>query len=135
MEALILKETEDTPKIVLDKQNKQFLIAERSLPENAFVFYKPIYEWLEEYILDPLEETEFHIRLDYFNTASAKQLGKILNLLENIKSSLFVKWHYYSDDHDMLDSGRRYARLTGINFDLVEEIPEDDSEDFKIIYD
>jgi hypothetical protein len=135
MESLILQATEDTPKIVFNKQNNEFLIAERSLPENAYDFYKPIYDWLEQYILDPLDETELHVKLDYFNTASAKQLGKIFNLLENIKSSLFIKWHYFADDHDMLDSGKRYARLTGINFDLVEEIPEDDNEDFKIIYD
>ncbi|PLX20131.1 MAG: nuclear pore complex subunit [Salinivirgaceae bacterium] len=112
MESLILNATEDTPKIVLNKKDKEFLIAERSLPENAFDFYKPVYEWLEKYVLDPLEETEFHVNLDYFNTASAKQLGKIFNLLENIKSSLFVKWHYASDDQDMLESGQRYARLT-----------------------
>lgn len=135
MEAFTLQATDDTPKIVLDKLNKEFIISDRSLPENAFDFYKPVYEWLEKYIIDPLEETEFHVQLDYFNTASAKQLSKIFSLLENIKSSLFVKWHYYTDDQDMLESGQRFARLTGINFDLIEETPEDDSDDFKIIYD
>lgn len=135
MEPLIRKATEDTPEIILDKNNKTFRIADRSLPENAFDFYKPIYEWLENYITDPLESTEFHIHLDYFNTASAKQLGKILNLLETIKYSLKVKWHYYSDDADMLESGKRFARLTGIDFDLVKEEPEEDSDVFKIIYD
>jgi hypothetical protein len=34
----------------------------------------------------------------------------------------------------MLESGKRFARLTGINFELIEEVPEDDSDDFKIIY-
>lgn len=134
MEALQYQSTEDTPLIVLNSENNDFKIAERSLPENAFEFYKPVYEWLEKYVMNPNKYTELHIQLDYFNTASAKQIGKILNLLEQIKSSLIVKWHYYSDDMDMLESGKRYARLTGITFDLIEEELED-SEDFKIIYD
>lgn len=135
MEPLIRKATEDTPEIILDKDKNTFSISERSLPENAFDFYKPVYEWLEQYITQPTEQTELHIKLDYFNTASAKQLGKIFNLLETIKYSLKVIWHYYSDDADMLESGKRFARLTGINFELVEEEPEEDSDDFKIIYD
>lgn len=133
MEALKYNATEDTPKITLDSENGIFKIEERSLPENAFEFYKPIYEWFEKYITKPNTHTELHIKLDYFNTASAKQLSKILTLLEQIRSSLIIKWHYYSDDIDMLDSGRRYARLTGISFDLIEDEIED-NDDFKIIY-
>lgn len=134
MEALNYQPTEDTPQIILDSEKNEFRIAERSLPENAFEFYKPIYEWFERYVMQPNKYTELHIQLDYFNTASAKQISKILNLLEQIKSSLIVKWHYYSDDIDMLESGKRYSRLTGITFDLIEEEPEE-NDDFKIIYD
>jgi len=134
MEALKYNPTEDTPQIILDSERNEFRIAERSLPENAFEFYRPIYAWFENYVMQPNKYTELHIQLDYFNTASAKQISKILSLLEQIKSSLVVKWHYYSDDIDMLESGKRYSRLTGITFDLIEEEPED-NDDFKIIYD
>ena len=134
MESLKYNPTEDTPQIILDSERNEFRIAERSLPENAFEFYRPIYPWFENYVMQPNKYTELHIQLDYFNTASAKQISKILSLLEQIKSSLVVKWHYYSDDIDMLESGKRYSRLTGITFDLIEEEPED-NDDFKIIYD
>jgi hypothetical protein len=126
--------TDDTPEVTLDAENNTFRIAERSLPENAFEFYKPIYEWFEKYVQSPNRYTELHFHLDYFNTASAKQISKLLTLLEQIKSSLIVKWHYYSDDIDMEETGARYARLTGISFALIEEETEDDDE-LKIIYD
>src|SRR6056297_1773913 len=135
MDPIILAPTEDTPEVVLDFGKKTFRIANRSLPENAFDFYKPIYEWLEKEIFNIDYKIEFHFQLDYFNTASAKQIGKIFNLLEQIKSKLLVVWHYYSDDLDMYESGKRFARLTGIAFDFIEEEPpEKDEEEFKIIY-
>ncbi|MFO7863520.1 MAG: DUF1987 domain-containing protein [Salinivirgaceae bacterium] len=134
MEPIKYSATEDTPEVILDAENNTFRIAERSLPENAFEFYKPIYEWFEKYVESPNRHTELHFQLDYFNTATAKQISKLLTLLEQIKSSLIVKWHYFSDDTDMEENGARYARLTGISFDLIEEEAEEDDE-LNIIYD
>ncbi len=135
MEPLLLEPTEDTPEVILDSEKNTYRIANRSLPENAFDFYKPIYEWLEKEVFTVEANIEFHFQLDYFNTASAKQIGKIFNLLEQVKNKLVVVWHYYSDDLDMYESGKRFARLTGIAFDFIEEEPEqDEDDDFKIIY-
>lgn len=135
MELLTRKPTEDTPEVVLDAEEKIFRIAERSLPENAFEFYRPVYEWFENFMGQNPEKFELHIQLDYFNTASAKQLGKIFTLLESLKNIITVKWHYYDDDIDMYESGLRFSRLTDIEFEFIEEEPKDSSdEDFKIIY-
>ena len=76
MEIINLEGTEDTPKIILDKTNKIFEISGRSLPEDSAEFYQPVLEWLAEYAKDPLPETTFDFKLEYFNTASSKFTGE-----------------------------------------------------------
>ncbi len=122
LEALIIEPKEDTPKVVLDSINKVFQISERSLPENAIGFYEPVLEWLNQYATDPVEITIFNFSLEYFNTASAKQIAKILLILENIakKQRVAINWYYKKEDSDMLSSGTRFSKLIDLNFSFIE---------------
>ncbi len=122
LEALIIESKEDTPKVVLDSINKVFQISERSLPENAIGFYEPVLEWLNQYATDPVEITIFNFSLEYFNTASAKQIAKILLILENIakKQRVAINWYYKKEDSDMLSSGTRFSKLIDLNFSFIE---------------
>lgn len=122
MEALIIEKTGDTPKIVLDPANNTFLISERSLPENANGFFAPVFKWLSDYAENPGENVEFVFSLEYFNTASAKQIAKVLLTLEHLsqKCNLKVKWRYKKGDLDMMSSGLRYSKLLNMKFDLEE---------------
>ncbi|MCK5823132.1 MAG: DUF1987 domain-containing protein [Bacteroidales bacterium] len=122
MNDLIIEATEETPKIFFKQDKNEFCISERSLPENAVEFYTPIFEWLEKYKNKPNSETIFDFKLDYFNTASAKQITKLLLLLEGIEKSNKVKirWFFKKGDLDMKSSGLRYDKLIDINFELIE---------------
>ena len=122
MDALIIEATEDTPKVILDPSESSFQLSERSLPENAIDFYKPIFDWLNKYKESPIDTTEFTFKLDYFNTASAKQITKILLLLEEIAKSntVQVNWYYQNEDLDMKSSGARFAKLIKVNINLLE---------------
>jgi len=121
--ALLIEATSDTPRIIIDPENLTFIISGRSLPENAIEFYKPIIDKLNEYLTSPLEKTTFDIKLEYFNTASAKQIAKLLLILEklSLEKQVFVKWYYSKEDTDMLSSGKRYDKLIKINFEFIEE--------------
>jgi hypothetical protein len=123
MEVINIEKTKDTPKIILDKDNSIFEISERSLPENAIDFYKPVIDWFTEYSKNPNHETVVNFKLEYFNTASAKQIAKILLLLQNIakNNNVLIKWHYQKDDLDMKASGVRYSKLVKVNFEFIEE--------------
>ena len=48
MEALIIKEDEGTPKIILDKDKNIFEISGNSLPEDIIAFYSPVFSWIKK---------------------------------------------------------------------------------------
>jgi len=122
MEPLIITKTEDTPQINLEPDTQTFEISHRSLPENAIDFYQPVFDWLKDYMYAPNEETVFNLKLEYYNTATAKQIAKILMLLEKLstKCEVKVRWHYDKDDIDMFTSGSRFAKLINLDFEFVE---------------
>lgn len=121
MDALIIEKTGDTPKIVLDANNNIFEISDRSLPENANGFFEPVFTWLSEYAANPNATTKFVFSLEYFNTSSAKQIAKILLILEKLSKTndVSICWQYKTDDNDMMAAGERYSKLLNMQFNLV----------------
>ncbi len=121
MEVLNMEGSEDTPTVILDKDQGQFELAGRSFPEFPIEYYALIIDWMEEYSKDPNPKTEFTIDLEYFNSASAKQIYKLLAVLENLskKSDVLLLWKYAKEDTDMLSSGERYAKLVNVQFEFV----------------
>lgn len=122
MDDLKIEGTEDSPAILLSIERKEVLITGRSLPEDAFTFYAPVMEWLDNYINKGLSGSVFIFNLEYFNTASAKQLYKIAELAAKLSktTAVTVKWHYDEDDLDMLASGERFSRLTKLPFEYIQ---------------
>lgn len=123
MKPLLIESTSDTPKVVLDADSGTFEISKRCFPEDALRFFAPIHEWLNNYSLQPNTHTHFHIRLEYYNTASSKQLYKLLALLKDIseKNEVIVYWHYHSTDTDMQASGERYSKLLDFELRFIED--------------
>jgi hypothetical protein len=123
LEPLIIQETKDTPRIHFDAQKGKFEIAKLSLPEDAIEFYRPVIEWLKKYMENPNPETVFDFNIEYFNTASSKQIIQILLLLEqlNKRSKVKVRWHYRDIDEDMKEIGEEYASIINVDFEFVEE--------------
>lgn len=122
MEAFIVAATEDTPEVRLDPENNTFIFSHRSLPENAIDFYQPIYEWFNNYFTSSHNDLTVDIKLEYFNTASAKQLAKLLLQFEQNQNNrnIVINWYYHADDKDMLLSGNRFAKLIKLNFEFIE---------------
>ena len=122
IETLFIEASEDTPKVNLNPELQLFEISARSLPENAIGFYEPVLQWLNTFSEEPLATTVFDFKLEYFNTSSAKQLAKILLILENIakKNNVLINWHYKKEDADMLASGTRFSKLIDLKFNLIE---------------
>ncbi|MBK9284783.1 MAG: DUF1987 domain-containing protein [Sphingobacteriaceae bacterium] len=114
--------TNDKPTIHFEKDSGLLKISGRSLPEDAFSYYKPIIDWVSEYLLSPANKTTLIINLEYFNTASAKQLFKIISLIHDLgaKFDVQIQWHYDKGDRDMLNSGERFSKLCARPFEFIE---------------
>lgn len=121
MKPYIKTATADTPSVILDAEKGIFEISQMSLPEDAVDFYSPILAWLREYAQSPNPETVFNMKLEYFNTASSKQLIQILLILQEMKdrSNVLVKWFYKEIDEDMLALGEEYKQIMQIPFELT----------------
>ena len=122
MEVINIVGTDDTPNVILDKGNSKFEISGRSLPEDVNMFYEPILEWIDTYAEEPVEKTEFHFKLEYFNTASSKVILDILLKFEEIvenDNDVVIKWHYHEEEEDMLEAGEEYADIVEIPFDYI----------------
>lgn len=121
MKPYIKTATADTPSVILDAERGIFEISQMSLPEDAVDFYSPILAWLREYAQNPNPETAFNMKLEYFNTASSKQLIQILLILQEMKdrSNVLVKWFYKEIDEDMLALGEEYKQIMQIPFELT----------------
>jgi hypothetical protein len=122
MNSLLLEKTSDTPYVCLDSENEMFKISERSLPENAIDFFKPIINWFAEYSKQPNNQTTINFELEYFNTSSAKQIAKILLIIQEMAKTneVLIKWHYSKNDLDMKESGIRFSKLINVNFEFIE---------------
>ena len=122
MNALFIEANNDvTPGITLDKAKGIFEINGWSHPEDAVSFYTPVFDWMNEYAENPNKETIFHFRFQYYNTASAKQIFRLISMLEDVgkKSKTGIEWHYDQEDTDMLASGERFSKMSTVPFKFI----------------
>ena len=117
MNILHLEGTEDTPRIVLDKEKGIMEISGRSLPEDSSEFYRPVLDWIEEYAKAPSPSSVFTFKLEYFNTASSKLILDVLYALEDI-SGLRIQWYFHEEDEDMEEAGQEFSELVEIPFEF-----------------
>lgn len=124
------EKTETTPEIILNEDENIYSISGRSLPHDAKSFYEPVLIWLDDLSKHPDKDKTiyFKIKLEYYNTSSAKMLLDIFEKLELINNSgrkVVIEWNYADDDEDMLEAGERYSKLVNIKFEMKEyKIPD-----------
>ena len=122
MSNLVIDDSIKTPFITFTFNSGMLEIKGKSIPENSLEFYRPVFEWLDNYSLSPAPSTVMKVSLDYFNTSSSKCLLDIFRRLETInlsgKSTVTVQWYYDADDEDMMEAGEDYQALVKVPFEL-----------------
>ena len=119
MNNLILESTKHTPAINFLTDGRMF-IKGRSIPEDINDFYAPLIEWAgsvtaPRIILD--------IKLEYFNSSSAKKMLELLKALDKNSDirELTVNWFFEQDDDDALECGQIFEEsLRKANFRYYE---------------
>ncbi len=124
MYPFVFEGTNDKPKIILDKTRGEFFFIGVSMCEDAFSFYKPVFDWIKQYALEPNPQTDVVFKLTYFNTASSKMILDVMLRFEEIYqmgNKVNIYWHYRPDDEDMEEAGEIYLSRLEVPLHLVED--------------
>ena len=121
VDSLKLAGTEDTPEIDFDTTTGVFKVTGRALPEDAHEFFKPIEDWLQEYVESPLDSTIVEMRIDYFNSAATRYFFNLLMCFEDIVEAgkdAKIVWYYKAED-DMIESkGEEFESILDVPFEM-----------------
>ncbi len=121
MEEIKIDPTPKTPNVKFDADEGYLEIGGRSIPENSREFYQPLMDWLDKYLDNPNDSTEFSFKLEYFNTSSSKCILDVLRKLEKLHedgNEIKVKWYYEEEDEDMKEAGENYQRIVSVPIEL-----------------
>lgn len=123
MELLRQEGSLTTPSVLLDPENGVIELKGKSIPENSFEFYQPLYDWLQDYSKNPKKVTKVFLSMEYFNTSSSKEFMKFFKKLEELhdsgNSKIDVQWFYESDDEEMMEMGESLKREINIPIEIV----------------
>jgi hypothetical protein len=113
--------TKNSPEIIMNPEGS-IKIRGRSIHENVNVFYLPVSEWITEYIENPADITSVEMKLEYFNSASAKVFIQLLQKLTYVHlkhKKLVLNWYYEDGDEDILERGEYFASILDIPFNFI----------------
>jgi hypothetical protein len=122
MEKLIIKETLNNPRIILDAGKKRYEISGKSFPENSKAFYQPVIDWFKNVPVPAPEKIRLSFMLDYISSSSVISIKQLLTKIkeQNAKGAdIDVLWHYDPTDPDIKEIGEGYEKVVGIKLQFV----------------
>ncbi len=123
MKNYVISAERKTPEIVF-KANGELRITGNSRPEDGKNFFKPAFEWIEEFKEFSPNNINLTLDLDYVNSVSVRILLTMLQTLNGIledKKAFIVIWKYDKNDLDMLDQGKILEKSLNHTFEFHEK--------------
>lgn len=118
-----ITEGDNTPTVSFDAERGELHIKGRCVPADATGFFAPIISAVRD--CRPVgKRLLIDVKLDYFNTSSAKNLLDLFKTAEQLlRKEILTRivWHYLEGDEDLMESGQDYAALVSIPVELVED--------------
>lgn len=122
MKNLIIESTKITPKVNFNL-NGDLKIEGRSIPEDPESFFKPLFDWIQEYFKTTTSNTKLDVQLEYVNSGSSKFILSFMKIFKENHAkgcNCIINWIYEEDDENVLELGMHYKSLLNIPFNLVE---------------
>ncbi len=124
MEGLFLEQTKSTPRIDFNADSNILIINGESYPENSFMFFEPILNWLDYYFesIDNDCETTVELKLPYINTSSSKCIMMIFDKIEVAGSNdkkVVVNWYCDKDNESEMECAEEFKEFVDIDFNIV----------------
>jgi hypothetical protein len=110
MQNINIEKKDDSPKVIMDFENGLMEFEGECYPENAFEFFEPIIEWLNNYLEDKSKDTTINFKLSYFNSATTQVLFDIFDILdESEHTSLQINWYYDENNKGTLKDYEEFS--------------------------
>ncbi len=125
MQILNIPSTCNTPAVSFDPGGT-LTIAGRSITTKAWSFYKPLFDWIEEYMKDPAPETILNLDFELLHVDSLVKVMDICKILSRLKKAGLraeVYWYCEKEDEDMKDMAAMASELLK-SIDVKEVIVE-----------
>lgn len=114
MQDIFIPPTDRTPEVSFAFDAKQLSLKGESYPEDAAAFYGPLFQSLGSFVAQlNKDKVVMDLKLDYFNSSSAKALMRIFQLLEGAAAKgndVRVNWHFDPEDDTMQEFGEDFAQ-------------------------
>jgi hypothetical protein len=73
----------------------------KSYPENTFEFYKPVIEWLEEFLKNPpCKKLTVNMEIIYFNSSSSKFFFDFFDVLDENRDKIDIEINWIFDEEN-----------------------------------
>ncbi|MBN1108059.1 MAG: DUF1987 domain-containing protein [Bacteroidales bacterium] len=121
MKELRIPPTKNSPDIILNPDGT-IRISGRSIHENVAEFFAPVDIWIKEYIESPADLTCVDMKLEYFNSASAKVFIHLLEMIKHVtlRNKKFIfNWYYEDGDEDIFERGEYFAAVLDVPLNFI----------------
>ncbi len=125
MKRISIAATDQTPFVILDKENSKMEIRGYSFSDDTLGFYSEIVRWFKEYSKEPNQETRVILDFKYVNSTSVKFINDLLKNLDAISAngkSVTVDWLHEADDEDVQQLGNTLKEFHTIAFNIIPKI-------------
>jgi hypothetical protein len=111
----------NTPEVILNPDGK-LRVTGRAIDESKTKFTEQMVSWVDSYLLDPADNTEIIIALEYMNSFNAIFISSVLRKLAQVNlqfKKLSVKWYIEEDDDDLLERAEHISSAFNIPVDFI----------------
>lgn len=121
MEALLIKETALTPRVIFHPEKSRLTIEGKVIPEDVDATFTPIKRWIQSY-LKQNESLHLLFRLYYYNTSSARQFFlwfREIDVYAVAGKNISIRWEYEEGDEDSKSDAEEFFNGVGFTFEIA----------------
>ena len=117
--------TPSSPFINFDPSEMSFEITGESYPENCWAFYRPMFQWLDDFFAQSNGDlVEINMEIIYFNSSSSKTFMDFFEMLDDQAEqgkNIVVNWRYHEENESAMECGEEFMEdVENIKFNLIE---------------
>ncbi len=115
---VISEKTKTTPRVTFNPESKVLEFSGILIPEDPVVFFRPVFNWLDDYVKNGESQLTFVIGLIHFNSSSATVLVSFMKKLAESGPNFKVVWQYEASDEEQREIAEEFYNILGDKLSL-----------------